>query len=358
MIRAANDSVSNFTPDFKGKSDERNKAYKFHNSYFDLELKLDEKENLSFKIINRLSRKQSVDLKFKILMNSAKGYKEEVIPISGFPLMAKGTKDTGEKDRDYLVKTFAKEKDERTGIYSVQQVLNWQTAAVKRIDYISIGSNDGSEISHSQRTFPVGLRPLDEKEMQALAAGDAKGAAPTGKGAGGGNKKPPKGVVGKKDAGGKPGAVAVNLGNKGLLPNVDLWTARYVEVSDQARRIPVAVVLIVDQEHVDRVLTSFNNSTLRFLETQVLLNQYTGSLQPPAIEDKEAEPVKGPVFPGGGKKGPKGPGGMPQPNPGTTPDPGGGADLETNMELVIYGIVTLYQRYPARPPLAPIDAKQ
>ena len=45
--------------------------------------------------------------------------------------------------------------------------------------------------------------------------------------------------------------------------------------------IPVAVVLIVDQDHVDRVLNSFNNSKLRFLETQVLLNYYSGSLQPP-----------------------------------------------------------------------------
>jgi hypothetical protein len=120
----------------------------------------------------------------------------------------------------------------------------------------------------------------------------------------------------------------------------------------------VAVALIVDQDHVDRVLTHFNNSKLRFLELQVLLNHYTGSLTPPATtEQKEKGPEgyppgirpKGFGFPGGlgGREGliPGGPG---RPAAGNQPS-GDGQNLETNMELVIYGVMTLYQRYPPRP---------
>jgi hypothetical protein len=344
MIKAANDSVSDFTPQFKGKSDERNKAYAFQNSYFDLELKLDKNDALSFKIKNRLPRKQSIDLKFRVRLNGAKGHKEELIEISGFPLMPAGTKGTGANDGDYLVQSFPKGKDERTGIYSVQQVLSWQTAAVKRIDQISIGSNDQYDISHSQRTIAFGLQPFDPKDV---VADDGKPAVvvPTkGKGR---DKKGPFGGPGTKDSG-KKQSIPMGAGNRGQDEfKLGLWTYRYVEVTEQARRVPVAVVLIVDQGHVDRVLTSFNNSKLRFLDTQVLLNQYPSSLQPPVIEAEktDAAPAR-PMFFGPGSKG--------APPPPKTPEPSGSGELETNMELVIYGIVTLYQRYPPRPALPPL----
>jgi hypothetical protein len=121
-----------------------------------------------------------------------------------------------------------------------------------------------------------------------------------------------------------------------------LWTNRYLEVSPQSRRVPVAVVLVVDQDYVDRVMTAFNNSKLRFLASQVLVNQHTGSLQPPASDkkedggDKKGAPGKGPMGAGGVGGGAK------------EPASSGGGDLETNMEMVIYGVMTLYQRYPPR----------
>ena len=358
MIRSANDSVSNFTPKTEGKKEERNKPYAFQNSYFDLELKLDKDETLFFKITNRLARKQSIDLSFRVLLNGTKGHEEEIIKISGDALMPAGT-----KGQDFYAKSFPKQKDDRTGIYSVQQVLNWQTAAIKRIDQISIGSNEAGDVSHSQRTLVLGLRPFDDKAAVDFKAG--KGAA-GGKGMGKkapNNVPPPGGDKGKKNPGGGGGQGA---GNVGLDPfGLGVWTDRYSEVTEQARRLPVAVVLIVDQEHVDRVLNSFNNSKLRFLETQVLLNQYSGSLQPQLPADEDANPnggagrrprhaeVRRPrrFAPGGG---------IPQPGIGIGAskgnEPAGSADLETNMEMVIYGIVTLYQRYPPRPPMAAAPA--
>jgi hypothetical protein len=160
--------------------------------------------------------------------------------------------------------------------------------------------------------------------------------------------------------------------------------------------------LIVDQDHIGRVLTAFNNSRLRFLTMQVLLNRYPASVRPqltggafePGDGGREDEPPPpmpmlgssvGPMGSGftpprggsslGPPKGygssvgpPKGFGSSVGPPKGFGPGPmqpmpagpgqnvgvgaaanlGGGEELENNVEVVIYGIVTLYERFPKR----------
>lgn len=327
MIAEANKEIS----DFKGNGGKtRNKAFVFQNPNFQIELNLDSKDSLSFKIKNLLDRKQSIDLAFRVQLNDTRGFAPEILRISGKPLNPKGAPE------DFSVHTFPAEKSPRNAVLGVQQVLSWQTAAVKRIDQVTIGSNTDGDIAHSHRTYQTALRPFDINDME--GAKPAVGGGP---------------VVGKFPVKGKPvfgeggGPVSVG-GNMGGLEN-GLWSFRYDEVTEQYRRIPIGVVVIVDQEHVDRVLTSFNNSKLRFLPTQVLLNQYAGSLQPPAPEKKDGG---NPGLPFGAFEGigrPKfGPGGGPnEPAAG-----GGGADLETNMEIVIYGFMTIYQRYPPAPKIA------
>ena len=323
MIREANKDVSHFKPTSNAKA----KTQTFQNSYFDLDLSLDAEKKLTFKIKNRLSRRQSIDLTFRVKMSKDADNPAEIIKISGAALLPKGDK-AGKDSHEQFLK---QEKQERTGIYDVEQVLTWQTAAVKRIDQIAIGSNADGDISHSHRTFPDGLIPADEADKG--VAGNKLGA--------------PKGLKGRVKGGAAikpvvPGALTQQQGvNAGGLDH-GLWRDRYIEISEQSRRIPVAIVLIADQEHVDRVLTAFNNSRLRFLQTQVLLNQYSGSMQPPAPQkDDNAPPpipVKGSKFKGFGPR-PVGP----------PVDVGGASDMDTNIEMVIYGIMTVYQRYPARP---------
>lgn len=335
IIREANDSISLF----KGKAvEKKGETASFENSFFKAELTLDAKNNLVFKVKNRLPRGQKLDLLFRVKMN--KNLQAELVKISGPMLTPAGS--AGDFHQHELIPEPA--DSPRKGIYSVEQVLNWETAAVKRIDYISVGSSDASEYSHSHRTFDH-LRPLVEKPAPKVEEGGLDGPP------GGGR---PLGFPGG------PGGGAGG-GNKTVLDH-ELWTHRYADVTEQSRRIPVAIVLIVDQDHVDRILNSFNNSNLRFLQSQVLLNYYTGSLQPPPVEDK-----KDAGFGGGGER-KFGPMMMPGrgPGPGAGPGPGGGfmpgggeggglglgnaaPEMETNMELVIYGVMTLYQRYPPRP---------
>lgn len=143
------------------------------------------------------------------------------------------------------------------------------------------------------------------------------------------------------------------------------------EPDHQLRRLPVAISLIVDQDHVDRVQTAFTNSKLRFLMTQALLNRYPLSVAPPLVKDAGFGPGVGgpegpmvPFFPPPGvMPGPMGPMGPVGPMGPMGLDTGGAIlsggspveTMETNMELVVYGIVTLYGRFPGRPP-APAEA--
>ncbi len=60
------------------------------------------------------------------------------------------------------------------------------SAAVKRIDQVSIGSNGVDDISHSHRTYPENLMPFDPKDLPVKdQAGD-----PGGGGIGGLGKRP------------------------------------------------------------------------------------------------------------------------------------------------------------------------
>jgi hypothetical protein len=325
IVKRANDDISKF----KGVGGEqKEKVYNFKNANFALELFLKNDSTLSFKITNLLQRRQKLDLNFRVQMNTTGP--PPVFRISGLPLAPAAS-------YTQLIPLAADGKEfARKGIYRVEQLLTWETAAVKRIDQISIGSIAADDTSLSHRNFPDGLRPFDEKDMPKKE--EAKGNDNMGKG-------PPGGDKGGFNRGDGAGA------NKTTLPH-GLWTDRYVEVSEQSRRLPVAVVLVVDQDHVDRVITQFNNSKLRFLESQVLLNHFAGSLQPATAVEQKKEGSAPPFGQPGGFKG-FGGSGFKGFDGGAAheaqPAAAVGDDQETNMEMVIYGIVTLYQRFPPRP---------
>jgi hypothetical protein len=111
---------------------------------------------------------------------------------------------------------------------------------------------------------------------------------------------------------------------------------RYLDKTDQVRKLPICLVLIVDPDHKTKVEVALAESPLRFLITQVLWQRYTGSLRPPDTGNgTSTSPKIKDLLP---------------PGPGTIPDgssgtPSGGAGEEReNMELAIYGVVTIYDR--------------
>lgn len=381
IIRAANDDVAvcQGTP-VKGKAT----PAVFKNPNFELKFEWEESDRLMVTVKNMLPRRQKLDVQFRVKFNESpnRDLSSEIILLDGEPLDPIGT------PKDSLKKEIPIEKGriQRNGIYAVEQVLTWETAPVKRIDHVAIGSAS-AVIAHSHKTYPKGSQPYrkDPKKEEVAAQGDAN---PMGMALG------PMGLGGPKLGGGGGGEgeqAQANFGINGVLLD------RYLEVSEQSRRLPVGLSLIVDQDHIGRVLTAFNNSKLRFLTTQVLLNRYSQSLRPRLVgsvtdpegggmDDEAAPPPPMPMgggFPmdggfmppkGGSSLGmPKGfgsSGGPPQGiGKGFSPPPMGGVggggpnmgigagamahlagaeELENNVEVVIYGIVTLYERYPKR----------
>jgi hypothetical protein len=320
LIRLANDYVSKF--DGIGGED-KNKVYTFKNPFLEVGVKWAGGNKLQLSLKNLQNRRQSLDIKLRFRLH--KTLEPESYLLGGKYLGPAGTPEA-ESTRTIELKDAL-----RTGIYGVEQVLTWETAAVKRIDQITIGSLAPDEIALSHRVFPEGQQPFKKTEKKDPDPKDPRAAAGPFIG------------FGRAGPGGAGGAGGNDLTKYGLIKN------RYLEgsVTPQSRRIPVAVALIVDQEHIDRVQTAFSNSRLRFLTTQVLLNRYPGTLRPQIVEDNPGGfagpqfPMRGPRFPGFDQR-PGGGGPMPNVAPASS-------EMETNIELVIYGIVTLYERFP--PPL-------
>ncbi|MBV9125762.1 MAG: hypothetical protein JO112_20625, partial [Planctomycetes bacterium] len=203
-----------------------------------------------------------------------------------------------------------------SGIKGVKQNLDWRTAAVKRIDTISL-------FYPSSRTSEYPLIP-DPVFGTATPAGGASG-SPGGSGGGGGSLPNPfAGMTGGSGGGGAggAGAAAANLSANGLQRN------RYLEVTQTVRRAPVAVVVIVDPLHVEDFLTSLANSPLRIQTTQVDWQHFRGDIKPLVGADLTGTGTG--AGPGGSGARPGGSGG---PRPGAsggsfTPRPvgsGGGA---------------------------------
>jgi hypothetical protein len=342
MVRLANDYVGKC--DGKG-GDGLNKNYQFKNAYFELDLKLLASDKLEVTIKNRQNRRQRLDVSFKIKFH--KSFDAEKVLVGGEPLEPNDPLTKNPNVARTIVIDLP--KIPRTGIYSVEQVLTWDTAAVKRMDNIVFGVPDS--LGHRHAGTP--LKPYREPPVDPSAPPkDAPGAppgTPPGMPPGGPPDRGPGGIPGA-GGDGAGGLAGVALTPNGFNPK------RYVEVNDQYRRLPIAVSMIVDQDHLDRVQAAFNNSKYRFLTTQVLLNHYPGSMRP-ILQAGGINPMggEGPApmpMPGGPRPFPMPPGmgpGVPmQPGQPNDPNAGGSDELESNFEIVIYGFMTIYERYPKK----------
>jgi hypothetical protein len=180
----------------------------------------------------------------------------------------------------------------------------------------------------------------------------------------------PPGAEGPQIFGQPPGAGGGGGGGGGAQnsagvksPNHAIPLRRYYEVTDELRRIPVALVLTVDEHRINDVLAAFASSRIRFRTTMSPWNRVP-PLQRPDFLRPHAAPAGGnnpgvrPPPMGGGLPGPMGGGGarpMPSGGGGTGPAGGGGGsggpalgplpgDEEVpQVELQIYGLVTLYE---------------
>ena len=279
-------------------------------------------------------------------------------------------------------------------IVRVEQVFDVRTVPVKRIDDLVLGKLD----SRSQGQ-PL-LAPLGVSEGGQFSDTFVKDAAPAD-GASGPGGTPPGGVP-PVAAGGRPGpgpgapggttGAGGASGGGSLVAVIDANKKRYLARTPQVRRMPVGMVVIVDQSYLQDVLLALSNSPLRFQITQVTWTRYRGTLDGAGIGGGTGITGSGGIDSaptgvvnfgglGGDPDGPRpggprpGPGGL-RPGPGSGPGPvmppgavgpgspgypgsssGSGQSVVSDsqitsglVELSVYGIVSLYEKYEAPKP--------
>ncbi|OAI40786.1 hypothetical protein AYO40_04320 [Planctomycetaceae bacterium SCGC AG-212-D15] len=332
VIRDTNDSVAVYEkkPDAAKPARGEIDRQVFESPRWRLELAVT-KDQLRWRITNRTPRKQDLGLYFKVTF---KPQKTEPIWIDGEPVGPNQTsRETALKFDGFIG---------LKGIDSVVQVLDYRTAPVKRVDRIELGQTAHCSAGRALVAFKAFADQPDEAGAAAAAPGP--GGRPVG----------PGGVAPVGPAMPGPGGME-RPGGKKAEGGLGLDKLRYLEVSDQVRRMPLAMILIVDQTNMQDVLAMLARSRLRFQVTQVEWKRYRGSIQPEIVEARPEGGVgPGKVRPGGPRMPMAPPGAIGRPPigvPGVKPP----AQAEENeedssnlVEVAIYGITSLYMKYPPK----------
>lgn len=176
-------------------------------------------------------------------------------------------------------------------IRSVKQELDWRTVPLKRIDRMELGV-PAQEQSDRLRVLPLVPYDFAKKDPRYLWGSETPKPAP---------ENPPK--------------------PRETSENHEIRLTRYLEVTNEVRRLPVALVLVVDANYVNDVLTAMSNSRLRFQVTQAVWNRIPALGRPPGPSTTASRP--GDVAPGtmGGSSAP--PAGAAARGSGQTPQGGG-----------------------------------
>ena len=348
IVRDVNDAVASFT----GKGAGQHMVFTNPDWMLDLTLAQDDKGKpiVKYRLTNIGSRRQNLGFSFEITFAGVDTH--GLLPIDGEPLApGKSIPAEGEQVLPGKAKPgeWVIDVGRPSSLKSVRQVFDWRTVPVKRVDKIVMGA-----LSHRQSTLELKPAKVFADQKDANTAPGPATSQPS-RGVGG---KPIAETPGTTHPG---GAAAEDLSKNGLVRK------RYISTTAEVRRMPVAMVLIVDQAHMQDVLTAVANSPLRIQVTQWLWRRYHGDIKPREEEKtntangesgRDGRPQRIPV--GGRPEGtpPAGirPGVRPGVGPGGYGQPGTGTAAEEQewdlIEISIYGVASLYERYPPKQPKA------
>jgi hypothetical protein len=252
-------------------------SQRFQSRWYQVDLALDSKDGrdwvLRGRVKNISDRRQIIyrlDLKVWITPDPSPDVQSVpvLVSINLESLAAKGT--VGDKGRATDTYELADQKisinQRPTGVLRVEQILDPRTVPIKRVQAMLVGKNPG------HRKFDPALKSAKQFEKPGDTA-----ASPTGPGAVGGKPGPgsmppgPGGITGMgmmtgPGVGATPGGDA--SGGAGDVTSNGLNRKRYIDVTNQVRRLPISVVMIIDQANISDVLVAFTNSKLRLQITQ------------------------------------------------------------------------------------------
>jgi len=164
-------------------------------------------------------------------------------------------------------------------IVKVEQVFDTQTVPVRRIDAMELGKTDSR---YAARALKGPLRFFKTPEAPAGTDSGTGNFAGGGSVNSGGSRKPGGGPTaggsGFDPRSGGGGSGDGKAGGGALATVIDGNKLRYVEITERVRRMPVGIVVVVDQSNIQDVLLAFANSPLRFQITQVTWNRFRGTI--------------------------------------------------------------------------------
>jgi len=288
QVKAINDGVGTFTrvdllnANGKALDSPTHRAFQSRNWRVELKLIADEKDRrpvLVGRIRNVTDRLQALGLGAKMTLNVWLTGDKDARP---FAFHVGGEFLKGGEERE-IVRTEEHNVPDglipgglpQAVVSRVEQVFDTRTVPVRRIDAVALGYKDSRHA----------LMPLLTPEFESYKK-DAEAEAAK---AGGGGMGPPAGMAGpvggiQPGRGGEGGPGGMMPGGAGggaggpVETVVDGNRKRYVEVTKQVRRMPVAVTVIVDQAYIQDVLIAYANSPLRFQTTQAHWKRFTGTL--------------------------------------------------------------------------------
>ena len=278
VVRAANDAVGRFhevkqlkttaPKDAKGKAaaqpeDRYHKV--FRNPFWELELTLAQNAKgeyvLRGKITNIGKRREPLDAFLVYLTNPPfeLATKPAVLAIEHEPVSVGKSVEIKETKIDQNLSI--------DGITGVEQVLSWRTAPVKRIDQLLIDYKSSRNAGRALRPPPW----IEKATADTTAPAGATSGVPAG-GAMGGAPADMKGSMMNMMSGGKPGAGigGGGGGGQGDTSKNGLQLNRYTDPDEKlanrlnpVRHMPVAMVVILDEDQIHEFLGAFANSKLR-----------------------------------------------------------------------------------------------
>jgi hypothetical protein len=163
-------------------------------------------------------------------------------------------------------------------IVRVEQKFDAQTVPIRRIEALQLGKTDSRYAALGTLKTPLSP-PFAKVEASAAASPttpiDPSQGGGTSLGGPGGRPRGP-GMAGPGDVTG--GGGDGKSGGGPIATVIDGNRNRYVDVTEQVRRMPVGIVVIVDQSYIQDALVAFANSPLRFQITQVTWTRFRGDL--------------------------------------------------------------------------------
>lgn len=155
-------------------------------------------------------------------------------------------------------------------IVKVEQVFDTQTVPVRRIEAMAIGTMMATDSRYAALGL---LLPPPSPPFTAVPTTPAAGTQP------GSVLPPPMGFDPTKGSSGSSATTGVlGFGGGPIASVIDGNRRRYVEITPQVRRMPVAIVVVVDQAYIQDMLLAFANSPLRFQITQVTWHRFRGNI--------------------------------------------------------------------------------